>query len=120
MPGEHPPKHRVNWSFDEIVLVCDAVVENGWKAFSDPADVRVLELSTLLRAASPDHAEADPTFRNPNGVKRKSQDLITARPDYTGRPTKGGETTIDVVKAFEKAPAEMQKRATEIRIRITR
>jgi 5-methylcytosine-specific restriction protein A len=109
---------RVDWQFEEIVLVCDVVVANGWKGLNRRTDDRVVDLSRLLRRASPAEAAASPTFRNPNGVGRKSYDIETARPGYSGGLTKGGRTTKAVAKAFDNDPAGMHELALAIRATI--
>ncbi|GAA3068647.1 hypothetical protein GCM10010464_36060 [Pseudonocardia yunnanensis] len=110
---------RVDWTYEEIVLVCNAVVSNGWRAINNAADERVVELSRLLRQGSPVHAAASPKFRNPNGVKRKSNDIATAHPEYNGGQTKGGKTTADVVDAFISHPERMHELANAFRAAIT-
>jgi len=108
----------VDWSYEEIVLVCDVVVRNGWRGLNRRTDERVHELSRLLRRASPAAAAADPRFRNPNGVGRKSYDIETAHPDYPGGQTKGGKTTQAVVQAFIADPDAMHELAEAIRAAI--
>lgn len=116
VPAE--PIRRVKWSYDEIVLICAAVADNGWKALNSVADPRVIALSDLLRSARPEQADDDPAFRNANGIKRKSHDIATARSDYAGVRTKGGQTTRDVVSEFESTPHYMHERARAIRAAI--
>ena len=106
---------RVDWQDEEIVLVCDVVVANGWKGLNRRTDDRVAELSRLLRRASPAEAAQNPTFRNPSGVGRKSYDIETAHPGYGGSQTKGGRTTAAVVAAFLDAPKQMHELALAIR-----
>jgi len=112
------PVRRVKWSYDEIVLICAAVADNGWNALDSVADPRVIALSNLLRSARPDQAAEDPAFRNANGIKRKSHDIATARADYTGVRTKGGRTTREVVREFESTPHYMHEWARAIRAAI--
>ena len=71
-----------DWAWDEIVLACDLVAQNGWQQL--PAeDPQVIELSRLFKDMSihPDEVRGD-KFRNPNGVGRKTADLATDRPGY--------------------------------------
>ena len=68
---------RVDWGYEEIVVVCDAVVANGWRGLNRRTDLRVAELSQLLRRAAPLRASKDPKFRNVNGVGARR---TTSRP----------------------------------------
>ena len=99
--------------------MCAAVVDNGWRGINNVNDERIVALSQMLRAASPGHAAANPKFRNPNGVKHKSNDLQTFRPGYDGPPTKGGKTSVAVSRAFEDDPGAMHDLARAIRAAIT-
>lgn len=104
----------IDWGFEEIVIVCDVVAENGWKGLNH-GDTRVPVLSGLLRSMSPEHAAQDPKFRNEHGVTRKAGDCQTAHPDYLGGRTRGGQTTQTVVDAFVADPASMHELALAIR-----
>ncbi|MFJ1701849.1 HNH endonuclease [Kitasatospora sp. NPDC088346] len=79
-------------------------------------DRRVIELSGLLQLL-PIHEQSSrsDTFRNPNGVARKTVDLATHHPDYTGKPTNGGARDLAVLKAFLESPLEMAAAAQLIR-----
>jgi len=105
----------VPWTYEEIVIVCDAVVHNGWEALNNVHDERVLALSALLRRASPHRAALSPRFRNPNGVKRKSHDIVTAWAGHHGATTKGGKTTRRVVELFSTEPSRMHEEAAAFR-----
>ncbi|MFF3657665.1 HNH endonuclease [Streptomyces olivochromogenes] len=96
-----------DWARDEIILACDLVMMNGWKGL-DALDSRVIELSALLQLL-PIHADADrnETFRNPNGVARKTFDIATQHPDYRGKPTKGGALDVEVLHEFLARPDQM-------------
>ena len=109
---------RVDWQYDEIALVCDVVVANGWKALDRRTDARVEELSQLLRRAAPEMAKANPKFRNPDGVGRKSYDIETCHPSYGRKQTKGGRTTAEVVQDFIDDPQGMHEYATAVRAAI--
>lgn len=104
-----------DWARDEIILACDLVMTNGWKGL-DAQDSRVIELSALLQLL-PIHADADrnETFRNPNGVARKTFDIATRHPDYRGKPTKGGSLDVEVLHEFLARPDQMAKVARLIR-----
>jgi 5-methylcytosine-specific restriction protein A len=58
VPGRNP-----TWVWDEIVLCCDLVAQNGWHALSAD-DQRIIELSKLLQEL-PIHASNTrlPDFR---------------------------------------------------------
>lgn len=94
-------KRNPPWTRDESVLACALVVNNDWRwlAANDP---KVIELSKLLQRMPihPPDVRGE-TFRNPNGVARKTADLATNRDGYEGKPTRGGKTDIDVIRAFE-------------------
>ncbi|MCH0562951.1 HNH endonuclease [Streptomyces sp. MUM 2J] len=108
-----------DWARDEIILACHLVMANDWKGL-DANDRRVIELSDLLQLM-PIHAEADrnETFRNLNGVARKTFDIATRHPDYQGKPTKGGALDVEVLHEFLARPTEMTEVAQLIRQGIT-
>ncbi|RZB17133.1 HNH endonuclease [Streptomyces sp. F001] len=98
---------RINWTRDELLLACALVVENGWRELR-PADKRVQNLSKILRKLPlHDGAAADPKFRSPGSVSRKTGDIVTARLGYHGVTTKGGQLTREVVADFTKRTDEM-------------
>lgn len=104
-----------DWARDEIILACHLVMTNGWKGL-DAQDSRVIELSALLQLL-PIHADTDrnETFRNPNGVARKTFDIATRHPDYRGKPTKGGALDVEVLHEFLARPDQMTEVARLIR-----
>ena len=106
---------RINWTRDEIILACDLVSANDWRAL-DASRAEVIELSNLLRQ-SPLHAveERPSTFRNPAGVGRKTSDIATRHPDYTGKPTRGNRIDLEVLQDFLARPEEMHLLADGIR-----
>lgn len=56
-----------------------------------------------------------PTFRNPNGVGRKTADIATVHPNYRGKPTNGSELDKVVLNAFLTRPEHMHRRAHDLR-----
>ena len=107
--------HDLDWEREELILACDLVVRNGWRQM--PAtDPRVIELSDLLRRM-PLHAVhlRREHFRNANGVARKTADIATNRPGYTGRPTRSGQPTKRVIAEFIADQTAMQELAQAIR-----
>jgi 5-methylcytosine-specific restriction protein A len=104
-----------DWSRDEVILVCDLVMKNEWKGL-DAGIPQVQDLSRLLQVL-PDHqgVPRSETFRNPNGVARKSFDIATQHPEYTGKRTNGGATDRAVLAEFLARPAEMSAAAQRIR-----
>ena len=95
------------WTRDEIILVVAAVAANGWRELRVD-DREVGDLSRLLRALEIHPTELRPTdFRGPGSVSRKTADVATAYSAYSGRPTKGGALTREVVQEFEKEPNGM-------------
>ena len=105
----------VDWTRDEVILAADIVRDNGWKA-AGPRDQRVVTLSDLLRLSRDPLPYA--TFRNANGVGRKTADIATQHPNYTGKPTKGGSWDKRVLLEFLADPDRMQKQAARIRAAI--
>ena len=103
------------WVWNEVVLACDMVVQNGWRRL-EKNDPRIVELSALLQTL-PLHPVAyrNPGFRNPSAVALKSFDLATVHPDYSGIPGHGGATVKRVIAAFLDRPAEMQAEAQALR-----
>ncbi|MBE1457655.1 5-methylcytosine-specific restriction protein A [Nocardiopsis terrae] len=103
------------WEQDEIILACALVVDNGWKELRS-GDAGVTELSALLRRLPlhPVSARSD-AFRSPHSVSRKTTDLATSRPGYTGAATKGGKLDKEVVRAFWEEPERMTAAAARIR-----
>jgi 5-methylcytosine-specific restriction enzyme A len=104
-----------DWAWEEIVLACDLVVQNGWKQLAED-DPKVAELSGLLQKMDihPPEVRGD-KFRNLNGVVRKTADIATARPGYLGSTTNGGRRTKDVVAEFEAKPDVMHAAAETLR-----
>ncbi|MEW9521248.1 HNH endonuclease [Streptomyces tubercidicus] len=104
-----------DWSRDEVILACDLVMSNEWKGI-DASDPRVQDLSRLLQML-PDHQNAprSETFRNPNGVGRKTFDIATQHPGYAGKPTNGGAMDKAVLAEFLARPRQMSAAARRIR-----
>lgn len=109
------PTRNPTWVWDELVLACDMVVQNGWRGL-ERNDHRVVQLSALLQGLPLHPPEVRlPDFRNPNGVARKSFDIATAHPDYPGVPTHGGATDKRVIAEFLARPLEMRAEAEALR-----
>lgn len=104
-----------DWTRDELILACALVTRNEWREVKKN-DPRALELSDLLRMM-PIHPpeKRAPEFRNLDSVQRKTADLATARPGYTGAKTKGGRLTEEVAREFYERPEEMLAAADRIR-----
>lgn len=111
------------WAWDELVLACDLVVANEkkglpeirWQALTAD-DPQVEELSDLLRNLPIHPSEVRGNkFRNANGVARKTVDLATNHPDYTGGRTKGGRLDREVIQAFIDDPDGMAETAAALR-----
>ncbi|TDZ41639.1 HNH endonuclease [Mycobacteroides franklinii] len=110
-----PPKRSPPWVRDEVILACDLVAKNGWQ-YLTAEDPRVVELSALLQRLPihPIEVRSD-TFRNTNGVARKTVDIATHHPDYTGQPTKGGAIDEEVLQEFLDDPERMHAIAETLR-----
>lgn len=88
------------WTEDELVLACALVRANGWRGLR-ATDPRVKELSALLHRSTIHPLEGRPdTFRSPNSVQRKTWDLATHHPSYTGKPTRGNHLDAKVLDRF--------------------
>ncbi|MFE5545672.1 HNH endonuclease [Streptomyces sp. NPDC056534] len=106
---------QISWARDELLLACALVMENGWHELRQN-DVRVLELSDLLRSLPlHENAAADSRFRSRNSVSRKTTDIATAHPDHTGGATKGGRPTQSIVADFLADPEGMLAAAQALR-----
>src|SRR4051794_37322178 len=101
------------WTRDETVLALDLYFDLDGDIPS-PADSRIQELSALLRSM-PYHAEAarKPSFRNPDGVGFKLQNI---RQVATGKGL-GNVSQMDrsVWAEFGEAPGAAKQLATAIR-----
>ncbi|WP_271800548.1 HNH endonuclease [Dietzia maris] len=110
-----PPNRAPTWVRDELILACDLVVKNNWRVVA-AEDPRVIELSALLQTLPFHPPETRSlTFRNPNGVERKTGDFVSNHPDYKGTPTNAGETDRQVLAEFVEDPAKMHRIAEQIR-----
>ncbi|MEC3957521.1 HNH endonuclease [Nocardia sp. CDC153] len=110
-----PPRRSPDWTRDEVILACDLVMQNNWRQLED-SDERVIELSGVLQLLPihPHDLRSD-TFRNPNGVARKTADIASQHPDYRGRPTNGGVTDRLVLQDFRDSPDHMHAVAATLR-----
>jgi 5-methylcytosine-specific restriction enzyme A len=110
-----PPKRSPPWVRDEVILACDLVAQNGWQ-YMTAEDPRVIELSGVLQQLPFHSIEVrSDTFRNANGVARKTVDIATHHPDYTGLKTKGGAIDEEVLQEFLDDPDYMHGIAEELR-----
>jgi 5-methylcytosine-specific restriction protein A len=104
-----------DWTRDEIILACALVEANGWKQLgvSDPG---VRALSELLQSPANHPLEArHPDFRNPDGVARKTQNIVTVHPAYRGAPSNGNHLDKEVLNDFLAGPVGMHAMAARIR-----
>ncbi|OZD05113.1 HNH endonuclease [Rhodococcus sp. 06-235-1A] len=113
--GYNVHSERLDWVRDEVILVCDVLMDNDWD-YLGANDPRVLELSTLLQKMPlyPPEIRGD-KFRNPNGVARKTADIATQHPDYKGKPTKGGAVDKEVLAEYLRSPDRMRAVAAALR-----
>ncbi|MGW6225937.1 HNH endonuclease [Cellulosimicrobium cellulans] len=109
---------RIDWSRPELILACDMVFLNAGRGLR-ATDPRVQELSRLLRGPwFHSTAGRDDNFRSPSSVQRKTFDIATHLPTYTGRSTKGGRLDEEVIAEFLNVPEALHMTATEIRTAI--
>lgn len=112
MPGG---ARRIDWAWEEIVLACDLVAQNGWRQL-DEGDPRVRELSGLLQKMSIHPLDARlPSFRNFAGVAQKTRNIATVHPDYVGRPSNGNKLDREVLLEFLDDPQRMHSYAQTLR-----
>ncbi|WKU45593.1 HNH endonuclease [Streptomyces sp. VNUA116] len=105
-----------SWTWDELLLACSLVASNHWRELRQ-TDAQAVELSALLRSL-PLHsslARALPEFRSVGSVSRKTTDLATNHPAYSGKPTRCGKLDKAVIAAFLERPAELSAAAAAIR-----
>jgi len=110
-PGRRAP----DWKWEEIVLACDLVAQNQWQQLY-PDNEQVVALSELLQKMDIYPLEVrGEKFRNPNGVSRKTLDIVTAQPGHLGFRSNGGRLTAEVVREFYDRPDVMHAMAESIR-----
>jgi 5-methylcytosine-specific restriction protein A len=105
-----------DWEWEEIVLACDLVMQNGGR-FLDHEDKRVTELSELLRRMGL-HPEEERTllrFRNANGVAQKTRNIAQHYPGFTGSSSHGNRLDREVMRQFVDEPVRMRALAESIR-----
>lgn len=59
------------------------------------------------------------SFRPANSVHRKTWDLATRHPDYTGKPTRGNHLDAEVLRRFLASEDDMELRARSVRGRLS-
>lgn len=118
LDGADPGRKTINWTRDEIILACELTRTNNWRPLGKK-DRRVVALSVLLNENSlhPAHLR-DETYRNPAGVARKTSDIATRHPNYSGRRTNGSKLDEIVLNDFLLEPAKMQAVAAAIHAEI--
>lgn len=101
-----------DWTWDEIVLACAMVEDNGWRTVAQE-NPRARTLSDMLQSTAIHPLERRrPDFRNPAGVERKTADLVSCLPGHNR--TNGNGLDVEVVKAFRDRPDEMHASARAI------
>ncbi|MEV1043781.1 HNH endonuclease [Streptomyces sp. NPDC049916] len=100
------------WTRDELLLICSRVVTNDWRQLR-AYQPGTHELADLLRSLPLHEGEPQrlPEFRSATSVSRKSADLLTSRPGYTGPATRGGRLTRMIAVAFTEREDEMMAAA---------
>ena len=107
-------RRNPDWEWDETVLACDLVYQNGWQSLS-PEDEHVIELSRILRRMSLHPVEARlASFRNEDGVARKTHNLASASPDWGKWRSNGSQRDHEVVDQFRAAPDVMHSIAQDL------
>ncbi len=107
-----------NWARDELILACDLMCDNDWKAVR-AHDPRAVELSELLRRMPLHPVELrKPDFRSPNSIQQKTFNIETSfGNDGMGgkKATKGGALDLVVRKEFQDDEKHMRAAAKLIR-----
>ncbi|MFE9001836.1 HNH endonuclease [Streptomyces sp. NPDC007875] len=103
------------WTRDELLLACVLVVENDWNELRE-SDPRTQQLSRLLRSLPlhGDAARSVPNFRSVGSVSRKTTDLASNHPAYSGKPTRCGRLDREVIAGFISQPSQMINAAKAI------
>ncbi|UOT02127.1 HNH endonuclease [Rhodococcus opacus] len=110
-----PPLKPLDWLRDELILACELVADNGWKALR-ANDSRVIALSELLQQLPLHPSETrPPNFRSPGSVRGKTWNISTRLPGYAGKPTKGNALDKVVLEDFLAHEGEMRATAQAIR-----
>lgn len=104
----------VDWLYDELVLVGDAVRANNWKGVRAGSAMAKALAALLSQGQLHPGVDLPPNFRTPNSIQRKSYDLVTAGTAYTGVPTRGGKLAAVVMEEFEADPGGMAAKAGAI------
>jgi hypothetical protein len=108
-------RRRLDWEWEEIVLACDLVYQNGWRQL-DEGDPRVRELSGILQQMSIHPLDARlSNFRNFAGVAQKTRNIATVHPDYVGSPSNGNKLDKKVLDEFLDDPERMRNVAVKLR-----
>jgi 5-methylcytosine-specific restriction protein A len=110
MSGKNP-----EWIQEEVVLATELVHDNNWHAL-DQNNSKVKELSRLLNLAPfhPTESRLE-TFRNPAGVSRKTLNIASLHPDYTGSPTHASKIDELVLNLFISNATKMKNEAKIIK-----
>ena len=105
----------VDWLYDELVLVADAIRASGRGGIrADSPEAHAL--STLLRKGQLHPGVILPDdFRSPASIQRKSYDLVTSSPSYAGVPTRAGRLTRLVMAELEADADAFRARADATR-----
>jgi 5-methylcytosine-specific restriction enzyme A len=109
-----PSPSNPDWQFDELILALDLYLR--WRPRQPPSGhPDLVALSALLRRLPihPPDARAE-SFRNVNSVRRKLGDFTDPDPEYTGKPTKGGEGVHLVWARFADEPNDLTAAVTRI------
>ena len=108
-------RRNPDWEWDEIVLACDLVRQNGWRQI-DHSSPKVAELSELLQRMTlhPEESRLS-NFRSESSVARKTADIATWHPEYQGKRTNGNRLDREVMAEFIARPDVMHGLAESIR-----
>jgi 5-methylcytosine-specific restriction enzyme A len=104
-----------DWEWDETVLACDLVAHNDWQPLSVD-DPRVVELSRILQRMSLHPPEARlSSFRNEDGVARKTHNIASSAQDWGKWRSNGSQLDGEVLIQFRRDPDVMHHIAHDLR-----
>jgi 5-methylcytosine-specific restriction protein A len=93
-----PKIKNPNWTRDEIILALDLYFELNGKN-EDPTNKKIVELSSILNKLSGLEYRST-TFRNPDSVAMKLQNLRYFDPERTGGLPAGSKLDEKVLREF--------------------
>lgn len=109
---------RINWSSEELILAADALARNRFRALT-PVSPIAIELMEYLQSDRfhPVHGR-DATFRSIHSICRKSSDILSSMPSYSGTPTNASNKDKILAIKLEQNPEDIRTKAAAIRAKL--